>query len=96
MKNILFLLTLPVLTGSGLAQDYPVAGTAPDARPPEAPRLESFAKDGAWYRRALTGITPPYPASLRFLEDQGAWYTPFNVPGMTGRYDIRTWHAPLR
>ena len=27
-----------------------------------------------------------------FLEDQGNWYTPFNHPGMTGRYDIRGWH----
>ena len=45
-----------------------------------------------WYQRALTGVAPPYPSSLRFLEDQGEWYTPFNHPGMTGPYDIRRWH----
>lgn len=43
--------------------------------------------------RALTGGEPPYPASLRFLEDQGAWHTPFTHPGMTGPYDIRRWHG---
>lgn len=43
--------------------------------------------------RALTGVEPPYPASLRFLEDQGAWHTPFIHPGMTGPYDIRRWHG---
>ncbi|OYX43944.1 MAG: hypothetical protein B7Z02_07110 [Rhodobacterales bacterium 32-67-9] len=26
---------------------------------------------------------------LKFLEDQGAWYTPFTRPGMTGPYKIR-------
>jgi hypothetical protein len=46
----------------------------------------------AWYAQALTGISQPFPYSLRFLEDQGNWYTPFNRPGMPGRYDIRGWH----
>lgn len=77
------------------AEDYfYVAGLHPDVRPPGAPRIDVFAKDAAWYRRALTGISTPYPFSLRFLESQGAWYTPFIVPGMTGPYDIRNWHPP--
>jgi len=76
--------------------DDPVAGLAPDVRPAGAPRIEIYAKDGAWYRQALHGVLPPYPASLRFLEDQGAWHTPFTVPGMTGPYDIRNWHRPAQ
>jgi len=76
--------------------DIPVAGLAPDVRPKDAPRLEVYVKDGDWYRRALHGVLPPYPASLRFLEDQGAWHTPFTVPGMTGPYDIRNWHRPAQ
>lgn len=76
------------------AQDFYIAGLAPDVRPLGAPRLETYAKDADWYRRALTGVSMPYPHSLRFLEDQGAWYTPFIVPGMTGPYDIRNWRLP--
>lgn len=64
-------------------------------RPATAPVLTAYVKDGNWYRTALTGIEPPYPASLGFLEDQGAWYTPFNHPGLTGPYDIRHWHVPI-
>lgn len=78
------------------AGDYPIAGLAPDVRPAGAPRVEAYVKDGAWYRQALHGVQPPYPASLRFLEDQGAWHTPFTVPGMTGPYDIRNWHRPAQ
>lgn len=72
--------------------DYPIAGVDPSTRPAGAPSITSVEKDDAWYRRALTGISQPYPASLRFLEDQGNWYTPFNRPGMTRPYDIRGWH----
>ena len=69
--------------------DVFVAGTAPDQRPVNAPVIGEFSKGDGWYRHALRGITQPYPNSLKFLEDQGAWYTPFNHPGATGRYDIR-------
>ncbi len=68
-----------------------VAGKAPDRRPDGAPVLKDYPKDAAWYGRALTGITTPYPYSLRFLEDQGAWYTPFIHPGMLPPYDLRGW-----
>jgi hypothetical protein len=71
-----------------------IAGTEPGVRPPWAPRITVFQKNEEWYRRALTRISPPYPPSLRFLEDQGAWYTPFTHPGMTAPYDIRHWHGP--
>lgn len=74
------------------ADAYPIAGVHPDQRPVGAPVVRSVQKDAAWYRRALTGISQPFPHSLGFLEDQGNWYTPFNRPGMNGRYDIRGWH----
>ncbi|MCB1875552.1 MAG: hypothetical protein KDH88_06205 [Chromatiales bacterium] len=88
---LLSLASLSVGTPSPCAE-LPVAGTAPYQRPQGAPVITTFAKNGAWYERALHGITRPYPASLRFLEDQGAWHTPFNHPGMTAPYDIRGWH----
>ena len=76
---------------------YPIAGTDPSQRPQGAPVLEWVKHDRSWYQRALTGIQPPYPRSLYFLDNQGYWHTPFNQPGMTGRYDIRGWHrqAPM-
>ncbi|HHC30146.1 MAG TPA: hypothetical protein ENK80_06260 [Rhodobacterales bacterium] len=69
-----------------------IAGVHPSQRPAGAPVIVEMAKDGDWYANALHGVLAPYPASLRFLEDQGAWYTPFIHPGMTGPYDIRGWH----
>ena len=71
-----------------------IAGVQPDRRPENAPVISSVERDAAWFQRALTGVSRPYPASLRFLDDQGNWYTPFNHPGMTGPYDIRGWHQP--
>lgn len=69
-----------------------ISGLKPDQRPENAPIIMEVRKDNAWYARALTGISQPFPNSLRFLDDQGNWYTPFNRPGMTGPYDIRGWH----
>jgi hypothetical protein len=66
-----------------------VAGLRPDQRPVAAPVIKDIKKDAAWYRQYLRGIEEPYPASLRFLEDQGTWYTPFNRPNVGRRYDIR-------
>lgn len=73
--------------------DVFVAGTAPDRRPEHAPRILVEMHQRPWYVRALTGVTPPYPHSLFFLDAQGDWYSPFVVPGMVDRYDIRGWHA---
>jgi hypothetical protein len=75
------------------ADEAEIAGVAPDQRPARAPSVTQVGKSAEWYCRALTGIDRPYPASLRFLEDQGGWHSPFIVAGMTGRYDIRNWHA---
>lgn len=72
--------------------EYPVAGVQPWQRPTDAPAIENVSHDKAWFQHALTGVTPPYPPSLNFLDNQGNWHTPFNHPGMTGPYDIRGWH----
>lgn len=77
---------------ASVAAGYPIAGVEPYQRPVGAPVIQAVDKSGGWYSRALTGVSQPYPNSLRFLEDQGNWYTPFNRPGMRGRYDIRGWH----
>ncbi|NIO43855.1 MAG: hypothetical protein GTO41_29130 [Burkholderiales bacterium] len=76
------------------AGDYPIAGLTPWERPAGAPVITQVDHGSAWFRRALTGISRPYPSSLRFLDDQGNWHTPFNNPGATGRYDIRGWYQP--
>ncbi len=70
-----------------------IAGTNPSERPAGAPVITELVKDATWYQYALTGVSQPYPYSLQFLENQGNWFTPFTHAGMTGRYDIRGWHA---
>lgn len=91
---LLILAAVFAQSGLTLAEGRPpIAGLEPSQRPEGAPAIREVQRDAEWYRRALTGISQPYPASLRFLEDQGNWYTPFNRPGMTGPYDIRGWHA---
>lgn len=77
---------------AGRAESVFVAGIVPDQRPAGAPAIAQVEKGERWYAQALTGVASPYPASLRFLEDQGNWFTPFSHPGMLGRYDIRQWH----
>ncbi|MEZ5839581.1 MAG: hypothetical protein R3D02_03850 [Hyphomicrobiales bacterium] len=77
---------------AGAAEDGFVAGSTPDQRPAGAPVIEKVEHDKAWYAHALTGVVPPYPPSLNFLDRQGEWYTPFTRPGMPGPYDIRGWH----
>ena len=84
-------LALPVVSVAS-AQDVFIAGVHPDRRPDNAPVVTSVDHDETWQAVALLGVSEPYPASLGFLADQGAWYTPFNHPGMTGPYDIRHWH----
>ena len=75
------------------AENLFIAGLHPGQRPENAPVITEVFKDQAWYARALTGISWPYPNSLRFLDNQGNWYTPFSRPGMTGYYDLRGWHS---
>ena len=72
---------------------FPIAGIQPTQRPQGAPVVQEVKRAPEWYQHALTGVSRPYPYSLSFLENQGNWYTPFNHPGMHGRYDIRGWHG---
>ena len=82
---------------AGDSSPYPVAGLAPDQRPAGAPAIMEFTRTDAWRAGALRGVTGPTPESiLRFLGDQGAWYTPFARPGMPGPYDLRGLHAPQK
>lgn len=83
------LLAIPVLATA----EYPIAGTAPDQRPAGAPSIQEVTKGPEWFDQALSGVEKPYPESLKFLEDQGNWHTPFNRPGMPPPYDIRNWHT---
>lgn len=92
LLNLAAATALVVMTNTGFAAPAWIAGVHPDRRPAQAPVIKTVAKDSNWYRRALHGVEPPYPASLRFLEDQGNWYTPFIHPGMTPPYDLRGWH----
>jgi hypothetical protein len=82
---------LLLLAGTTSASAAPVAGLAPDMRPVGAPTITVPSAPNA---DALHGIVKPTPESIeKFMRDQGNWYTPFTVPGMSGPYDIRGWHA---
>lgn len=70
-----------------------IAGTEPSVRPAGAPTITEFKPDAAWMARAFTGVSEPYPPSLGFMKDQGAWFTPFIHPGLVDQYDIRGWHT---
>ncbi|MBK8455861.1 MAG: hypothetical protein IPL47_01060 [Phyllobacteriaceae bacterium] len=70
-----------------------IAGLQPDVRPAGAPAIAAVLHDDDWQVKALTGVEPPAPESLRWLADQGEWFSPFIGPGMTGPYDLRGWHT---
>lgn len=73
------------------ADAIPVAGLTPWQRPVGAPRVTAPPlRDSG---RALHGVSAPIPSSLKFLGDQGSWYTPFIEPGMSVPYDLRGWHS---
>lgn len=86
-------LSMMIATGAAIASDYPVAGTAPDRRPENAPVVQKDVRAPTWEDRFFRGVAKPRPASLSWFADQGSWYTPFDSPGMTGPYDIRNWHV---
>lgn len=75
------------------AEAAPVAGLSPWQRPAGTPRITVAPPLDV--TRALHGISTPPPASLKFLDDQGSWYTPFSEPGMPAPYDLRGWHTQL-
>jgi len=69
-----------------------ISGIDPAHRPKNAPNVKLGEDTPVDRARELTGVTPPIPPSLDFLNNQGNWYTPFSRPGATGPYDIRGWH----
>jgi hypothetical protein len=82
----------------GIAGDNPpagryLAGSAPFQRPADAPVIKSRNVTPEMRAHALRGVVEPVPASLKFLNDQGAWYTPFDQAGMPGYYDLRQLHT---
>jgi hypothetical protein len=76
-----------------LAGERYVAGSAPHQRPAGAPVIKTFNASAEWRKAALTGVSEPLPPSLKFLDSQGAWYTPFDQRGMPGYYDLRGMHS---
>lgn len=80
--------TVGLLASAAMAVTV-VGGITPSVRPAGLPTVGTFEKGDAWMAWARRGISTPYPASLGFLADQGAWYTPFIHRGMPGYYDIR-------
>lgn len=78
-----------IVNSPAAVADEFVAGTTPDRRPHNAPRINILKHTPAMRARALRGVSKPIPPSLRFVDDQGGWYTPFTRPNMPGRYDIR-------
>lgn len=88
---VVLLGVLACCTGAGAAEF--VAGTTPDRRPEGAPRIQSVQHDAQWRVQALRGVSKPIPKSLTFVDDQGAWFTPFTRPNMPPPYDIRGFYA---
>ena len=90
LAALVFSALLPAATHAA-----PIAGLTPYARQVNAPVIKEFARTDTQRSAALRGVSQPYPDSITsFLDHQGAWYTPFTQPGMSGPYDLRGRHAP--
>lgn len=96
------LLVVPLMAGSAetateatTATPPYIAGLQPSMRPADAPVIRTFTPDKAWEAGALRGIDEPR-RGIDFLAHQGAWYTPFVMPNMPGRYDIRRMYPEYR
>jgi hypothetical protein len=74
------------------AEAASIAGLAPYERPAGAPVIKNVTRTPEWRAKVTQGVAQPLPSGLGFLNDQGAWYSPFAQPGMPGYYDIRGWH----
>ena len=90
---LMVLLTMAGTVAQEASRQLLVAGTTPDRRPEGAPVVRDTGFTMFGLATAMHGISEPYPPNLDFLNDQGAWYTPFARPGMTHPYDIRGLHA---
>lgn len=73
------------------AEGFPIAGLTPNQRPAGAPVITRFTPPSNWDERMFHGVSRPLPVNLEWTKDQGAWFTPFNRPGMRPPYDLRGW-----
>lgn len=87
------LMALSLPSWSADAEAAPIAGLTPDQRPVGAPVLRSVVRTPEQAGKTTRGVDRPLPSGLEWLKDQGAWYTPFDRPGMVGYYDLRGWHG---
>jgi hypothetical protein len=79
-------------SSAAMAEVTFIGGTTPSVRPAGAPTITTYKMSAAQEKDFFRGVSKPYPASLLFVKNQGAWFTPFMHAGMTSGYDIRGWH----
>ena len=91
-KSILVFGWLAVAIGAAAQAQEFIGGLTPERRPEGAPVITIFEQTPAWQAQARHGIAAPQ-TGIAFLNDQGAWYTPFIHPNSTGRYDIRGFYS---
>jgi hypothetical protein len=96
MRAVWFFIGSLAMSPALAAGGYPIAGLTPGERPAGAPVMKEPVRGKGWDAAFFKGVDKPYPASLSWSRDQGSWYTPFNNPGMPGRYDIRGWHKAAK
>lgn len=87
------LMALSLPSWSADAEAAPLAGLTPHERPAGAPVVKSVIRTPEQTSKLTTGIDKPLPPGIEWLKDQGAWYSPFERPGMVGYYDLRGWHG---
>lgn len=99
-KPLLFSLALAanwlpgMLPGAHGAETF-VAGFRPYERPVGYPVVVGYEGLDRWKEQAVRGLGQPV-VGLKFMDDQGAWYTPFNRANLLGRYDLRGLHGGTR
>ena len=86
---------LPGMFSAAYGAETYVAGFRPDMRPAGYPVVVRFEGLEGWKEQAVRGLGQPV-VGVKFLDDQGAWYTPFNRANLLGRYDLRGLHGSSR
>lgn len=87
----LMVLSLP--SWSADVEAAPIAGLTPYERPVGAPTIKAVTRTPEQAVKLTTGIAQALPPGIEWMKDQGAWYSPFTLPGMVGYYDVRGWHG---
>jgi len=95
-KNLTILAGL-LLSMAGVAaqETAAIAGFRPYERPVGYPVVVRYEGLDRWKEQAVRGLGQPV-VGLKFMDDQGAWYTPFNRANLLGRYDLRGLHGSTR